>query len=85
MKVRWRCQVTYEREIIEVGYRIDLLVNDTVIIELKAVEKIIPIHEAQIVSYLRLSGKPIGLLINFNVQLLKDGLKRFANLHGKTS
>ena len=75
--------ITYEGETIEVGYRLDLVVNDLVIVELKAVEKVIPLHEAQIISYLRLSGKPIGLLINFHVPLLKDGVKRFANLQGK--
>ena len=64
---------------IDVGYRLDLLVNDKVVVELKAVTEIAPIHEAQILSYLKLGKKPIGLLINFNVQRLKHGIKRFAN------
>jgi GxxExxY protein len=68
--------VVYEGVNIEVGYRIDLLVEDLVIVELKAVDKVAPIHEAQLLTYLKLSGKRLGLLINFNVVHLKDGLKR---------
>ena len=71
--------VTYESVKLDVGYRLDLLVEDSVIIELKAIEKLLPIHEAQILSYLKLSGKRIGLLINFNVLQLKDGIKRRVN------
>ena len=63
----------------DAGYRIDLLVEDRVIVELKAVEKTTPLHEAQLLSYLKLSNKKIGLLINFNVVRLKDGIKRMAN------
>lgn len=62
---------------IEIGYRADLIVNDLVIVELKCVEKIIPVHQAQIISYLRLSKKRVGLLINFHVLHLRDGIKRF--------
>jgi GxxExxY protein len=62
-----------------VGYRIDLLVENTVIIEVKAIEAILPIHKAQVISYLKLSGKQLGLLINFHVEHLKDGITRFAN------
>ncbi|MBU1192339.1 MAG: GxxExxY protein [Gammaproteobacteria bacterium] len=58
------------------GYRIDLLVEDAVIVELKAVEKLQPIHDAQLISYLRLSGKRLGLLMNFNERYLKNGIKR---------
>jgi GxxExxY protein len=58
------------------GYRIDLLVEDKVIIELKAVEQLLPIHRAQVLSYLKLSGCRLGLLINFNVLLLKRGIQR---------
>ena len=65
--------------ILDVGYRVDILVEDSIIVELKAVEKIIPIHEAQLVSYLKLSGRKLGLIINFNVLLLKDGIKRMVN------
>jgi len=58
------------------GYRIDLLVEDAVIVELKAVEKLQPSHDAQLISYLRLSGKRLGLLMNFNERYLKNGIKR---------
>ena len=61
--------------------KIDLLVDDRVVVELKAVEKLLPIHEAQVLTYLRLTGKPFGLLVNFNVPLLKDGIRRFLNPH----
>lgn len=71
--------IDFEGQIIDVGYRLDLLVNDTVIVELKAVAEILPIHKAQILSYLKLGKKPVGLLINFNVLRLKDGIKRFVN------
>ena len=71
--------VTYEKVKIDVGYRIDLLVEDTVVVELKSVEELLPVHQAQLLSYMKLSGKPVGLLINFNVPRLKDGLKRMIN------
>ncbi|MDH5370341.1 MAG: GxxExxY protein [Gammaproteobacteria bacterium] len=64
---------------IEAGYRLDLLVEDKVIVELKAVDKIHPIHEAQLLSYLKLANKKVGLLINFNVSRLKYGIKRIIN------
>jgi GxxExxY protein len=69
----------YDGLTIDAGYRIDIMVEDRVIVELKAVEKILPIHEAQIISYLKLSNKKLGLLINFNVVHLKNGIKRIAN------
>ncbi len=68
--------VCYDGIQIELGYRIDLLVQDTVIVELKAVDKVNPVHQAQLLSYLRLSNKPLGLLINFNTMHLRDGIKR---------
>jgi GxxExxY protein len=68
-----------EEVVIEVGYRIDLLVVESVIVELKSADEIAPIHRAQLLSYLKLSGKKIGLLINFNVPRLKDGIVRMAN------
>lgn len=71
--------VFYDGVNIDVGYRIDLMVEDSVIVELKAIEKTLPIHEAQLLSYLKLSKKSLGLLINFNVVHLKDGIKRIAN------
>jgi GxxExxY protein len=61
------------------GFRIDLVVNDALIVELKAVEQLLPLHEAQLLTYLRLTGKPLGLLINFNVKTLKEGIRRVAN------
>ena len=71
--------VTYDNVTIDIGYRLDLLVEDTVIIELKAVERLNTIHEAQLLSYLKLSDKKLGLLINFNVTRLKYGIKRLVN------
>jgi len=71
--------VKYREVELDCGYRIDLLVEDKVIVELKSVKSIEPIHEAQLLSYLRLSGNPVGLLINFNVILLKSGIKRLVN------
>jgi GxxExxY protein len=67
---------------VDLGYRIDILVEDTVILEIKAVEAICPVHEAQLLSYLKLSSKHVGLLINFNVVHLKDGIKRMVNGRG---
>lgn len=71
--------IVYEDVRIDAGYRIDLLVEDQVIVEVKVVEKILPVHKAQLISYLKLSGKNLGLLINFHVAHLKDGIHRFAN------
>ena len=71
--------VVYDGVLIDCGYRIDLLVNDEIVVELKAVETVMPIHHAQLLSYLRLSGKQIGLLINFNVLHLRDGITRKIN------
>ncbi len=62
---------------LECGYRIDLLVDDRIVVELKSIEALAPIHEAIILTYLRLSHCRLGLLINFNVQTLKDGVRRF--------
>lgn len=69
--------VVYDGVRLEAGYRLDLVVEDTVVVEIKAVEALAPIHSAQIISYLKLSGKPVGLLINFHSLHLKDGIKRF--------
>ena len=69
--------VVYKGVTLDCGYRIDLLVVHTVIVELKAVQELTAIHEAQILSYLKLSGCPVGLLINFNVRQLTEGIKRF--------
>lgn len=64
---------------LDCGYRLDLLVNNAVIVELKAVHEIAPIFQAQLMSYLKLSGRKVGLLINFNVLMLKDGIIRLVN------
>ena len=69
--------VVYRDVRIDCGYRLDLVVNGEVIVEIKAVERILPVHEAQILTYLRLSSMPVALLLNFNVPLMKDGIKRF--------
>ena len=68
--------IKYRGVQLDCGYRIDLLVEDKVVIELRAVQRLEPIHEAQLLSYLKLSGCKVGLLINFNVKVLKDGIKR---------
>lgn len=70
--------VRYKGLTIEQGYRLDLVVNDLVIVELKAVDELTKVHEAQMLSYLKFSGCPVGLLLNFNVRLMKDGIKRYA-------
>lgn len=71
--------IAYKNTTIDCGYRLDIIVEDSVIIELKSVEQILPIHKSQLLSYLRLSGLTLGLLINFNVELLKQGLHRVVN------
>lgn len=68
--------IQYKSIQLEYGYRIDLLVENCVVVELKSVEALNPIHDAQILTYMKFSEKKIGLLINFNVLILKDGLKR---------
>jgi GxxExxY protein len=71
--------VVYEGVKLDAGYRMDLLVDDCVVVEVKAVETILPVFEAQLLSYLRLSGKQVGLLINFHVTQLKQGIRRLVN------
>src|SRR5438552_2366582 len=71
--------VIYKNESLDLNFRIDLLVHDEVIIEIKAVDMLIPVHEAQLLTYLKLADKRLGLLINFNVPLLKNGFKRMVN------
>ncbi len=68
--------VVYRGVRLDCGYRMDMLVENCVVVELKAVDKLAPVHEAQVLSYLRLSGLSVGLLLNFNVQCLKNGLRR---------
>jgi GxxExxY protein len=69
--------VLYKEIRLDCGYRMDLVIQRELIIEIKAVERLMPIHEAQVLTYLRLSGRKIGLLMNFNSLVLKDGLRRF--------
>ena len=69
----------YETVKLECGYRIDLLVEGLVVVEIKSVDALAPIHEAQVMSYLKLSGCKLALLINFNVRVLKDGIRRFVS------
>lgn len=71
--------VVYKGVRLDCGYCIDVLVEDMVVLELKCVEKFHPIHEAQLITYLKLAHKPVGLLINFNVPVLKDGIVRRVN------
>ena len=76
--------LVYGNVVLPGAYRIDLLVEHTVIVEVKAIESILPVHHAQLLTYLRLSGKPVGLLLNFNVPRLTDGIKRMINTTSST-
>jgi GxxExxY protein len=71
--------VLYKEVKLDCGYRMDLVVEDEIVVEIKAVERLVPIHEAQLLSYLRLTNKRVGLLMNFHVRLLKNGVKRIVN------
>jgi len=71
--------INYKVVMIEGAYRLDLLIGDEVLVEIKAAEVILPVHHAQLLSYLRLTNKPLGLLINFNVPVLVKGVKRIMN------
>jgi len=71
--------IWYDGALLDDDYRLDLLIEDQVVVEVKAVEIVLPVHGAQLLSYLRLTGKPLGLLINFNVPLLTDGVTRRVN------
>jgi GxxExxY protein len=68
--------VNYKGTLLDCGYRVDLLIEDCLLLELKSIDKILPIHEAQLLTYLRLGGWKVGLLINFNVKVLTDGITR---------
>jgi len=68
--------IVYKGLKLDCGYKIDLIVENTVVLELKAIEKLLPVHEAQLLTYMRLSGKAVGLLMNFNVPVLTQGLVR---------
>lgn len=71
--------IVYKGENLDCGYRLDLLVEDFLVIELKACERIEPIHKAQLLTYLRLMNKQLGLILNFNVPIMRDGLQRVVN------
>ena len=71
--------LVYRNEPIDVGFRIDMLVNDLVIVEIKAVDKLLPIHEAQLLTYLKPSKRQLGLLINFNTVWIKEGIRRLVS------
>ncbi len=71
--------VSYKGISLDCGYRMDIVVDRTLLLELKSVETLLPIHEAQLLTYLRLSGMRLGLLVNFNVPLLKNGIKRMVD------
>lgn len=73
--------IVYKEIKLNHGYRIDLLVENTIVLELKTVEKFTDVHSAQILTYLKLGNYPLGLLINFNTKLLKNGIKRFINTY----
>ena len=69
---------------LDCGYRVDMVVGDCVLLELKAVERLLPIHQAQVITYLRLSQLPVGLLVNFHVTALRSGLRRLTPEHPKS-
>jgi GxxExxY protein len=71
--------IRYEQLSIDNGYRLDLLVEDRVVVELKAIEQVLPVHRGQLLSYLRLGGFKLGYLLNFNVALMRDGITRMVN------
>ena len=77
--------VIYDGEEIEGGYKIDLLVEHEVVVELKVVEQVLEVHKAQLLSYLKLADKRVGLLINFNVVHLRDGIRRLVNNYGSSA
>ena len=70
--------IKYRGLIVDAGLRLDLVVGDLVIVEIKAVERLIPVHEAQLLTYLKLAQKRLGILVNFNVPLIKEGIRRLA-------
>ncbi|NBX65657.1 MAG: GxxExxY protein [Proteobacteria bacterium] len=69
--------IQFDGMTLDAGLKLDLLIEDSIIVELKSVEKILPVHEAQILSYLKLAGIKTGVLVNFNVPMIKDGIRRF--------
>ncbi|HKJ37973.1 MAG TPA: GxxExxY protein [Anaerolineales bacterium] len=85
VKTEVKLPIVYEGQKIDAGYRIDVLVDDLIVIENKVVESLLSIHQAQLLTYLKLSGCKIGFLLNWNVTLMKNGLRRVVyNLEGQT-
>ena len=79
VETQFPLSVSYDGVRVDLGYRLDLLVENEVVVELKAIETVLPVHKAQLLSYLRLGGKRLGLLINFHVGRLRDGITRLVN------
>jgi GxxExxY protein len=77
--------VVYKSIRLDCAYRLDLKVENKLIVEIKSVERLMPIHEAQLITYLRLTGLPVGLLLNFNTNVLKNGIRRLAHSHRLTA
>lgn len=71
--------VRYKDVVLDIGYRLDLLVEDRIVVEVKAVEKLLPLHRAQLLTYLKLGGYRVGLLLNFNSVHMREGIKRVIN------
>jgi GxxExxY protein len=71
--------LNYKGLALDCGYRVDLVVNDQLLIEVKAVERLLPVHDAQVITYLKLTGLPLGLLVNFHVPALRHGIRRLIN------
>ena len=87
-KIRFERQrslaINYKGVRVDCGYRIDLVVEETILVELKTVERLLAVHEAQVITYLRLSGLSVGLLVNFNSGMLRNGLRRLTPYHPKS-
>jgi len=77
LEIQKSIPVSYKGIQLDCGYRLDLFVEDRIILEIKSVDKLLPIHEAQILTYMKLAKVSVGLLTNFNVELLKEGVRRF--------
>jgi len=75
-KLQYPLPVKYKSIKLDCGYRVDLFIDKTIIVELKSVDKVLPVHQAQLLTYMKLSGISIGLLLNFNVKYMKHGIKR---------
>jgi len=76
-RAQWPVPVSYKGHKIDCGYRVDMFVDDELIVEMKSVEALLAVHEAQLLTYMKLAGVSVGLLMNFNVPKLKDGIRRF--------